>query len=102
MSIADGLQHQPNTLLIGISPAGGVLPKSWDLFIREGLAAGLDVVSGLHDFLGDNREYRELAARRGGAIWDLRRPPGTLELPPPDWQKRDACSPSAPTATPEK
>ncbi len=76
--------------MIGISPAGGLLPESWDPFIRESLAAGLNVISGLHDFLGNNREYRELALRRGGTIWDLRRPPEILELPPPDWQKREA------------
>lgn len=77
-SLGDGLAHRPDALLIGIAPSGGALPDSWRDTIRGAIAHGLDVWSGLHFFIGDDPEFRDLAAARGVAIRDLRRPPADL------------------------
>lgn len=62
-----------NTLLIGTAPTGGKLPERWRAVICEALQSGLDIVSGLHDFLGDDPEFRTLAQSSGSQITDVRR-----------------------------
>lgn len=72
------LAYRPDTLLIGIAPAGGRLPDEWRSQILAAIDAGLDVVSGLHQFLGDDQELVAAAQARGVRIWDVRRPPEHL------------------------
>jgi uncharacterized NAD-dependent epimerase/dehydratase family protein len=76
---AIALPGRPNVLLIGIAPTGGRLPATWRSIILEAIAAGLDVHSGLHTFIGDDPEFAAAAAARGTAIVDYRRPPDRME-----------------------
>ena len=80
-TLADALAGpvRPDALLIGIAPTGGRLPDSWREVILAAIAADLDVLSGLHTFLGDDPEFAAAAAARGAAIIDYRRPPDRLE-----------------------
>jgi uncharacterized NAD-dependent epimerase/dehydratase family protein len=71
--------NRPDALLIGIAPTGGRLPDAWRTVILAAIAAGLDVLSGLHTFIGDEPEFGAAAAARGTAIVDYRRPPDRLE-----------------------
>ena len=64
---------QANTLLIGIAPPGGRLPPHWRPILLEAAARGMTLVSGMHEFLADDAELAELAARHGGRLVDLRR-----------------------------
>ncbi|HYL39767.1 MAG TPA: DUF1611 domain-containing protein, partial [Candidatus Binatus sp.] len=68
-------QDPPNALLIGIAPTGGKLPESWRATILAAIAAGMDIHSGLHTFLGDDAEFSAAAAAAGVRIVDYRRPP---------------------------
>ena len=45
------------------------------------IADGLHVENGLHEFLADDPELAELAARHGVELRDLRRPPADLDVP---------------------
>lgn len=70
---------RPDSLLIGIAPTGGRLPAEWRTIIHDAIDAGLDVLSGLHTFVGDDPEFAAAARARGTSIIDYRRPPDRLE-----------------------
>jgi uncharacterized NAD-dependent epimerase/dehydratase family protein len=80
-SVAEALSGptRPDGLLIGIAPTGGKLPTSWRATILEAIDAGLDIHSGLHQFLGDDPEFAAAARRTGSRLIDYRRPPDRME-----------------------
>jgi uncharacterized NAD-dependent epimerase/dehydratase family protein len=73
--VVGSLQEAPgaNTLLIGIAPPGGKIPPPWRAVILEAIGRGMDVVSGLHDFLADDEQFATAAARHGVRLIDVRR-----------------------------
>jgi uncharacterized NAD-dependent epimerase/dehydratase family protein len=73
--VAEALHYGPTSLLIGTAPKGGALPASWRAEILEALGAKLEIVSGLHDQLGTDSEFKLAAQRAGTTIWDVREPP---------------------------
>jgi uncharacterized NAD-dependent epimerase/dehydratase family protein len=79
-TIEEGLRGAPTALLVGIAPQGGQLPEAWRDVLAAAIAAGLDVVSGLHFYLGDDPELAALAGRAGVRIHDLRKPPSSLPV----------------------
>jgi uncharacterized NAD-dependent epimerase/dehydratase family protein len=70
---------RPDGLLIGIAPTGGRLPAEWRSTILQAIRAGLDIHSGLHQFLGDDPDYAAAAAAAGTQLIDYRRPPDRME-----------------------
>jgi uncharacterized NAD-dependent epimerase/dehydratase family protein len=80
-TLADTLAFEPTTLLVGVAPSGGKLPDSYRRAILEALENGLDVESGLHDFLGDDPEFDSAARLSGRELHDLRRAPHGLNVP---------------------
>jgi peptide/nickel transport system substrate-binding protein len=74
-SVAEALQYQPSALLIGTAPKGGALPPDWRSAVLAAIEAKLEIVSGLHDMLGDDPEFAREAQRAGTTIWDVRKPP---------------------------
>ena len=81
-TVAEGLARKPKptTALVGVAVAGGRLPPEWRGLLEEALAAGLDLESGMHEFLGDDAGLATLAREHGAQIRDLRRPPGDLSV----------------------
>jgi uncharacterized NAD-dependent epimerase/dehydratase family protein len=73
--VAAGLWYEPTSLLIGLAPPGGALPKAWRNEIAAAIRGQLEIVSGLHDLLADDDEFARLAAEHGTRIWDVRIPP---------------------------
>jgi uncharacterized NAD-dependent epimerase/dehydratase family protein len=60
-------------LVIGIAPSGGRIPPAWKPVLLEAIGRGMRIVSGLHDFLGDDPDLAAAAAARGVEIRDVRR-----------------------------
>ena len=73
--VESGLKYDPTSLLIGVAPVGGALPKSWRGEILRAISAKLEIVSGLHELIGDDPEFAAAAKRSGSRIWDVRVPP---------------------------
>jgi uncharacterized NAD-dependent epimerase/dehydratase family protein len=78
-SVLDALPYQPTVLSIGIAPSGGILPAAWQQEIKQGVAAGLSVVNGLHTPMATNPDLSPLL-REGQWIWDVRREPDGLTV----------------------
>ena len=74
-TVAEGLAFGPTSLLVGTAPPGGALPLEWRAEVSAAIRAKLEIVSGLHDFLGEDVEFRGLADEHDTRIWDLRLPP---------------------------
>jgi uncharacterized NAD-dependent epimerase/dehydratase family protein len=70
----------PTHLVVGLAPDGGRLPAFARRDIEGALKLGLNVDSGLHDFLSEDEELSELAAACGVTIRDIRKPPDRKEL----------------------
>ena len=77
-TVNDALCFNPNTALVGVATQGGRFPPAWIEILKSCIAKGLDVENGLHVFLSDDAELRDLAARHGVELRDLRRPPRDL------------------------
>jgi uncharacterized NAD-dependent epimerase/dehydratase family protein len=80
-TVDDALDFRPTTALVGVATQGGRFPPAWRELLRACVCAGLDVENGLHEFLTDDPELVELAARHGVELLDLRRPPAGLDVP---------------------
>ena len=81
-SVEEGLAFdpRPTTALIGVAVAGGRLGPEWRGMLLAVLEAGLDLESGMHEFLSEDPELAETAQRHGVEIRDVRRPPPDLSV----------------------
>jgi uncharacterized NAD-dependent epimerase/dehydratase family protein len=80
-SVDDALRFEPTTAIVGVATSGGRFPPAWRELLRACVSSGLDVENGLHEFLADDTELVELAARHGVELRDLRKPPEGLSVP---------------------
>jgi uncharacterized NAD-dependent epimerase/dehydratase family protein len=80
-TVNDALCFNPTTALVGVATQGGRFPPAWRELLRACIGKGLDIENGLHEFLSDDPELVELAARHGIELRDLRKPPGDLNVP---------------------
>ncbi|HEV3152496.1 MAG TPA: DUF1611 domain-containing protein [Candidatus Baltobacteraceae bacterium] len=74
-SVREGLAYGPTSLLIGTAPKGGKLPADWRAEVAVAIQAKLEIVSGLHDMLGEDPGFARDARISGAKIWDVRKPP---------------------------
>ena len=80
-TVDDALRLEPTTAVVGVATQGGRFPPEWRALLRSCIENGLHVENGLHQFLADDAELLELAARHGVELRDLRRPPADLNVP---------------------
>ncbi|MFN2450418.1 MAG: DUF1611 domain-containing protein [Candidatus Baltobacteraceae bacterium] len=71
-NVESALAYAPTSLLIGVATHGGSLPPELRAFVVPAIDAGLEIVNGLHEFLNDDPELLERAARTGARLWDVR------------------------------
>ncbi len=80
-SVADALAFEPTVAIVGVATQGGRFPPAWRELLKSCIAAGLDVESGLHEFVSEDAELSTLARVHGVELRDLRKPPAGLSVP---------------------
>jgi uncharacterized NAD-dependent epimerase/dehydratase family protein len=80
-TVEEGLAYEPTTAVVGVATQGGRFPPAWRELLKQSIAAGLDLESGLHEFVSDDEELKALAAKHGVELRDLRKPPVGLNVP---------------------
>ncbi len=74
------LDRPPGYCIIGVATSGGGLPADLRRDLIEAASAGISLVNGLHQLLGDDPELALITDRQGSRIIDIRRPRPTAEL----------------------
>ena len=80
-TVEDALPYEPTVAVVGVATQGGRFPPAWRELLKASIAAGLDVESGLHEFVSEDPELTELAGVHGVQLRDLRKPPEGLSVP---------------------
>jgi uncharacterized NAD-dependent epimerase/dehydratase family protein len=80
-TIEEALPYEPTTAVVGVATQGGRFPPAWRELLKQSIGAGLDVESGLHEFVSDDEELAALAEQHGVELRDLRKPPAGLNVP---------------------
>jgi len=82
------LHLDPDTLVIGNATQGGFITDEYKAEIINAMNAGCDVISGMHQFLNDDEELKNIAAQKNVKLIDLRMPPDPPHFPTGTWQNR--------------
>ncbi|MBD3178746.1 MAG: DUF1611 domain-containing protein [Candidatus Latescibacteria bacterium] len=67
-------------LVVGLAPDGGRLSHVAREDLKKAIGKGLNIDSGLHDFITEDPELVKLAAESGVTLRDIRKPPPRNEL----------------------
>ena len=79
-TVEEALPYGATVAIVGVATQGGRFPPAWRELLKSCIAHGLDVESGLHEFLSDDEELSALARAHDVALRDLRRPPEGLDV----------------------
>ena len=66
--------HIPDTLIYGMAPSSGKMSATDREVVLDAIALGMNIVSGLHEYLGDDPEIRGAADAANVTIRDIRKP----------------------------
>ncbi len=80
-TVEEAMRYEPTTATVGVATQGGRFPPAWRELLKDSIRAGLDLESGLHEFISDDAELSELAREHGVELRDLRKPPPELSVP---------------------
>ena len=82
-NLAAAVDHEPTvpaTLIYGMAPSTGKLSTQDRGVILEAIAIGMNIVSGLHEYLSDDPEIAALASTKGVTIRDIRKPKPSKDM----------------------
>lgn len=72
--------HVPDYLICGLAPADGLLQPHQRGVLLDGIARGMHLINGLHEFLNDDVEFAAAALLANVTITDVRRPKEKKDL----------------------
>lgn len=70
----------PDTLIYGMAPSTGKLSQADRGVVLDAIALGMDIVSGLHEYLSDDAEIAAFASERKVTIRDIRKPKPSKDM----------------------
>jgi uncharacterized NAD-dependent epimerase/dehydratase family protein len=82
-TLADAIAHAghvPDYLICGLAPANGLLSPDQRVVLLDGIARGMHIINGLHEFLNDDAEFVAASLLAGVTMTDVRRPKETKDL----------------------
>lgn len=74
------VQRPASHFVVGLAPDGGRLDAAHRDTVMAAMKAGLQIDSGLHDFISEDAEFSASAAEHGVRIRDVRKPPSRKDL----------------------
>lgn len=77
---AEACARGARALVIGVANIGGVVQDNWIPALCDALAAGLDLISGMHSRLADVPALRTAARRHNRRLIDVRTPPRNIPI----------------------
>jgi len=80
VAAAKEMGEKPTHFVIGLAPDGGRLGPEHRKAVKEAIVAGLNIDSGLHDYLSEDPEISSLANKHGVILRDVRKPPSISQL----------------------
>ena len=81
--LAEAIAHAgfvPDYLICGLAPVDGMLSQPQRVVLLDGIARGMHIINGLHEFLNDDAEFVAAAILAGVTITDVRRPKDKKDL----------------------
>jgi uncharacterized NAD-dependent epimerase/dehydratase family protein len=78
--VVKDIDTSADVLIIGVAPSGGQLPKTWREDIKVAIENGMNIISGLHEFLSNDNEFAALVKKHKVSIMDVRKPPDELYM----------------------
>jgi uncharacterized NAD-dependent epimerase/dehydratase family protein len=70
----------PDYFIFGMAPSSGMLSLYERGLVLEAMSRGMNIVNGLHEFLGDDPVFKAACAVSNVEIHDVRRPPDKKDL----------------------
>ncbi|MCU0860359.1 MAG: DUF1611 domain-containing protein, partial [Thermoplasmata archaeon] len=77
-SVKEAVQRsnpKPDWIIVGVATVGGMLPPEFRAPLKDAMASGVGIISGLHEWLGNDPEFRALAEKHGVKVVDIRKEP---------------------------
>ena len=74
LSISQAKAQGAKSLVLGLANSGGTIQENWITTIRAAIAAGFDIISGMHQALNAMPELVALAKEHGVTLNDIRHP----------------------------
>ena len=87
-SFNESKKYDPDTLVVGNAPQGGIVSEEMKAEIISALHFGVKIISGMHDFLSNDNKLMKIANKNGTEILDLRKPPSPPHFPIGTWINR--------------
>lgn len=80
LDIANAVELGVGSIIIGVAPVGGKVDERWFDILIEAANSGIDIVSGLHINLQNNKHLLDAAKSTNASLIDIRTPPNNLPI----------------------